>query len=83
MTVIAITVVDMHIRDDRVFLWLKSKSRNRELQISHERIAEEFNCHRNTAAAIIKRLEAANMITVLREGKRGGWVYRVNDEKTN
>ena len=78
---IAISLIDMHIRDERVLGWLKARAGTHQLQISHERIAAEFGCHRNTAAAIIKRLEAANMITVLRDSKRGGLVYRVNDNK--
>jgi predicted transcriptional regulator len=44
--------------------------------LSHDEIAERFGCHRNTARAIVHRLELAGLIQIDKEAKRGGYIYR-------
>lgn len=73
-----IIFIDMHLRDERVLDWIKEKSKGKSIRLTHEDIAHEFKCHRQTALAIIKRLQQANLIQV--EGaRRGGMFYKVNN----
>jgi predicted transcriptional regulator len=76
---VGIIQIDMHIRDERVFEYVRRRIASGENQIAHETIAEEFRCHRHTAAAIMFRLEQAQLIKVERAGKRGGYIYHLPD----
>lgn len=73
--------VDMHIRDERVLEWLKVMSKGGFCRVTHEQIAQQFGCHRNTAIAIVKRLRGANLI-VCEGAKKGGMYYKVNNYAT-
>jgi DNA-binding Lrp family transcriptional regulator len=72
----SIVETDMHLRDQRVLEYLQEATRAGQRQISHERIAARFACHRNTARAIVRRLEAAGFIAVDKTAKRGGYTYK-------
>lgn len=76
---LGIIQIDMHIRDRVALAYIKRqiKMQGGEAQISHETIGEKLGCHRNTAAAIVKRLIAAGHVEADDSfGKRGGYVYR-------
>ena len=73
---VGIIQIDMHIRDERVFAYLVERIGHCEAQLSHDEIAERFGCHRNTARAIVHRLELAGLIQIDKEAKRGGYIYR-------
>jgi predicted transcriptional regulator len=70
--------IDMHLRDQRVLDFISERitSATPEIQLSHDEIATAFRCHRNTARAIIHRLESAGLIHVDKSTKRGGYRYR-------
>jgi MarR-like DNA-binding transcriptional regulator SgrR of sgrS sRNA len=69
--------IDMHIRDQRVLDWLTDRYGGKPFQVSADRIAQEFKCHRNTATAILWRLQGAGHITIINRAKRGGYVYQL------
>lgn len=72
-----ILLIDMHDRDQRALNWLKSRTSSGAVQIPHEEIAAQMQCHRNTARAIVERLASAGLLEIDRLSKRGGYVYRV------
>lgn len=74
----AIVLMDMHIRDERVFKFICERAEHTGgiAKLTHEQIADHFGCHRNTAAAIIRRLELARFLEIEKYGKRGGYIYR-------
>jgi hypothetical protein len=73
-----IVFIDMHLRDERVLERLKACYADRPFRISHEKIADEFKCHRLTARAIMHRLASAGHIKVIdRRAKCGGYVYKI------
>ncbi len=74
---ISIVWIDMQIRDERVYEWLKQKLVDGEGVITYEQIALEFHCHRLTARAILKRLIGCGHIECDSRVKRGGYVYRI------
>lgn len=78
---IAITTVDMHLRDERLYDWLKSRDGK---HITYSDIAMAFNCHKLTAKAMVKRLRQADLITI--EGSPynpKGYTYRITKCKEN
>lgn len=78
-----ITEIDMHLRDQRVFAWMRervAKNGGRPVRIRHQEIAEEFLCHKNTARAIVTRLVRAELVEVVSCGKPGGYFYQVKRE---
>lgn len=75
--------IDMHIRDERLLEWLKLQNSEGIDRISSETIATEFKCHKYTALAMLKRLEQASYIRVIRNGTRGGYIYEVLDDPCN
>ena len=68
-----ITRIDMHIRDERLFEWLKTRHNQR---ITAQEMADSFLCHPNTIYAMVNRLEGAGLIEVERS-RRGGHLYKV------
>lgn len=64
--------VDMHIRDERVFEYIKT---NGNRQIKAAEIASVFHCHENTARSILRRLQAAGLLKVVEKKYRGGFIY--------
>lgn len=76
---VGIVWIDMHIRDERMLTWLKSRGAEggRFEQIRHDEIAVEFKCHPNTVSAILRRLEGVGAIKVDRRAKCGGYSYSV------
>lgn len=78
---LGIIEIDMHIRDERIFERLKQcASPSGEVKVSADTIATEFQCHPNTARAILQRLRQAGRIEVDSRSFRGGFVYRVRRE---
>lgn len=76
--VMNIVWIDMHIRDQRIFDFVRERSGDGgEVQISAEAIAAEFHCHANTARAILKRLIAAEKLVVVDRPFKKGHVYKV------
>ncbi len=73
-----ITTIDMHIRDERVFNWLKNQSKEGLIQVSANTIADEFLCHTNTAQAILRRLRRAGIIEVVEKPYNHGFWYKIN-----
>jgi hypothetical protein len=67
----------MHIRDERVLNFIYQRAGAKGVQIRHEDIADFIQCHRNTAMAIVHRLELARLIRIDRTAKRGGYVYQI------
>lgn len=72
-----ISLVDMHLRDQRVLSWLSQSGK--EVKVTHSEIAMQMGCARVTALNIMRRLELAGYITVVHRSRRGGHVYRIND----
>ncbi|MCL4251796.1 MAG: hypothetical protein KJ065_26825 [Anaerolineae bacterium] len=73
---LSITLADMHYRDQRALDHIRDRAGDGGCaQISHSAIAEAIGCHRNTALAIVRRLERAQLIEVDRHAKRGGYLY--------
>lgn len=72
-----ISLVDMHLRDQRVLSWL-SEFGTRDVRITHGEIARQMGCARVTAFNIMRRLELAGYVTVVYRSRRGGHVYRIN-----
>jgi len=70
--------IDMHIRDERVLAWIQEQAANGEIVLTHEQIASIFLCHRNTARAIVNRLQGAGHIRIDRNHKRGGYTYKAS-----
>jgi predicted ArsR family transcriptional regulator len=70
-----IVFIDMLIRDTRVLNWLRELTADGAQPVSYEQVAQEFECHRRTARAIMHRLEAAGEIQVNKDAKRGGYLY--------
>lgn len=68
--------VDMYNRDQRVLEWLRARALSPH-QVSYEQLAREFQCHPNTAGAILRRLAGAGYIQVDKHAKRGGYYYSV------
>lgn len=68
----------MHLRDTRILAWVKERAAQNggAVRLTHEEIANEFQCHHNTASAIIRRLEAVGLLAVDRKVKCGGFIYR-------
>lgn len=54
---------DMLIRDERALKWIEAHNEDGRAAFSHFELAEHLKCHRNTAAAIVRRLIQAQMIT--------------------
>jgi len=54
---------DMLIRDERALQWIEAHNENGLVAFSHFELAEHLRCHRNTAAAIVRRLIQAQMIS--------------------
>ena len=69
--------IDMQIRDERVLIWIRERGADGYTRITQEEICAEFRCARNTARAILHRLEAARLIEVTRGTKKLGYQYRV------
>jgi len=74
-----ITQIDMHIRDERLYEWLKERHGQ---QIPAEKMADIHKCHPNTIYAMVKRLERADLIHVERI-YRGGFRYFVKGMQCN
>lgn len=68
---------DMYHRDQLALELIKERARSGSAQITHEQIAQQMQCHRNTARAIVDRLEGAGHIIVDRKSTRGGYFYTV------
>lgn len=68
---------DMHIRDERAFTWIQSRS-NRDglIPLKREELAKQLGCHENTAAAILQRLIGAGLLAVHARRHRC-YVYRI------
>lgn len=81
MRPVDIREIDMHLRDERVLNWIMDRATvdgtMRPVQIRSDDIAAEFSCHVNTARAILKRLIGAQLISIERNCKTSGYVYRV------
>jgi len=76
----SIIVIDMHLRDERVFDFLKANAKHGYLKVSHETIAKQMKCHRHTAAAILSRLIGAGLVEIAdHSARRGGLTYRVRE----
>ena len=76
-----IVTIDMHIRDERIFEYMKERIaiNNGAAQINAEEISKKFYCHPNTARNILARLRGAGLI--FQQGtSRGGFVYRIDRE---
>lgn len=81
-----ILLIDMHIRDQRVRNYIKSRVKRSggECQITMSELARHFKCHPNTISSIIRRLSyAEDGICVDRSAKKGGYTYREPIERTN
>jgi DNA-binding IclR family transcriptional regulator len=74
--------IDMHIRDERVLEHLCRRSTTGKAQVPAKEIAREFNCHLNTAQAILRRLVLAGKVEVDRSQFRGGYFYRVKHDRS-
>lgn len=72
-----IVIIDMHIRDERVLRYLETLPRCS--RVSAIQIANEFQCHQNTAQAILKRLNSAGLIRIHSSGQRGGRIVEVTN----
>lgn len=73
---------DMHIRDERVLEFMRSKAVKNVIKISADEIATHFKCHANTARAILKRLREAGHIEILEFSFRGGYTYHVSEHES-
>jgi Mn-dependent DtxR family transcriptional regulator len=72
-----ITLIDMHIRDERTLEYVRKRCAGGKARITQDQVAQVMKCHRNTALAILRRLERAGLIRVYRESRRGGYWYEV------
>jgi len=60
--------VFLHLRDERLLLWLQDKHGQK---IPAHDIARAMSCHEQTARAMMNRLESAGWIKIIRS-TRGG-----------
>lgn len=65
-----IVTIDMHLRDERVFNYLRRRGLIHYVKSSE--ISKHFNCHRNTVRAIMIRLKQAGKIK-FKTCYRGGY----------
>ena len=72
--------MDIYIRDERVLVYIKEQIAAGHTQIKHEEIAEKFGCTRQTAWAIVQRLERNRLIVIDKAAKRGGYFYELPQE---
>lgn len=76
MVMKGIVWVDMYLRDQRALAWINLQVSYGPVQMTYEDIARAIGCHRRTARAIVHRLVGAQLISVNKSSKRGGYIYQ-------
>lgn len=72
-----IIIIDMYLRDQRALEWLAAhQGADGVVRVYHDELADHLRCHRNTVAAILKRLAGGGHIEILR-GSRKSIAYRL------
>lgn len=73
-----ISIIDMHLRDKRLYDWIKAHSGE---QVTADKLARIHQCHPNTIRRMAKRLKQSGNIRI--EGDRQsiyGYRYYANED---
>jgi len=75
---IYVDIFNMKFFDQAVLRHLSEKSKDGEIKVVYDEIAEVFYCHRKTAQNTIHKLRSSGHIEIVRGCDRTGYVYRIN-----